>query len=212
MLRVCRGGAEESQEVENHRDDIFDHQDEDINWILVNACFCGKTFHRPRRTQGIVQGFVFSLNSLFSIFWRNFQVCSCWKHSDRPPIMGLFLCNKSLCRLAAVWFHLFFSSLLLHTIVFVHGAPSCPRSCSCPGTKEVHCTFRHFTTIPKAFPKATERLNLGYNSLTEVEGSEFRSLRQLEMLMLHGNDISRVHPGAFYTLRSLQVLFYCVRV
>ncbi|MEQ2283712.1 Immunoglobulin superfamily member 10, partial [Ameca splendens] len=120
--------------------------------------------------------------------------------------MGLFLCNKSLCRLTAVWFHLFFSSLLLHTIVFVHGAPSCPRSCSCPGTKEVHCTFRHFTTIPKAFPKATERLNLGYNSLTEVEGSEFRSLRQLEMLMLHGNDISRVHPGAFYTLRSLQIL------
>ncbi len=46
-----------------------------------------------------------------------------------------------------------------------------------------------------------------YNSLTEVEGSEFRSLRQLEMLMLHGNDISTVHPGAFYSLRSLQVKF-----
>ena len=44
-----------------------------------------------------------------------------------------------------------------------------------------------------------------YNSLTEVEGSEFRSLRKLEMLMLHGNDISAVHSGAFYNLRSLQV-------
>ena len=38
-----------------------------------------------------------------------------------------------------------------------------------------------------------------------MEGSEFRSLRQLEMLMLHGNDINTVHPGAFYSLRSLQV-------
>lgn len=45
-----------------------------------------------------------------------------------------------------------------------------------------------------------------YNSLTEVEGSEFRSLRELEMLMLHGNDISIVHSGAFYSLQSLQVL------
>lgn len=49
-----------------------------------------------------------------------------------------------------------------------------------------------------------------YNSLTEVEGSEFKSLRQLEMLMLHGNDISTVHPGAFYSLRSLQVEFVCM--
>lgn len=46
-----------------------------------------------------------------------------------------------------------------------------------------------------------------YNSLTEVEGSEFKSLRQLEMLMLHGNDINTVHPGAFYSLRSVQVVY-----
>lgn len=38
---------------------------------------------------------------------------------------------------------------------------SCPRSCSCPGVKEVHCTFRHLSSIPKTFPKDTERLNLG---------------------------------------------------
>uniref|UniRef100_UPI0037E78989 matrix-remodeling-associated protein 5 n=1 Tax=Semicossyphus pulcher TaxID=241346 RepID=UPI0037E78989 len=110
------------------------------------------------------------------------------------------------CRLAAGWFPLLFSSLLWQTISPIHAIPSCPRSCSCPGVKEVHCTFRHLTNIPKTFPKDTERLNLGYNSLTEVEGLEFSSLRQLEMLMLHGNDISTVHPGAFYSLRSLQIL------
>ncbi|KAK2849517.1 hypothetical protein Q5P01_009351 [Channa striata] len=120
--------------------------------------------------------------------------------------MALWCWTQIICRLAAVWFPLLFSSLLWQTISPVYGVQSCPRSCSCPGVKEVHCTFRHFTAIPKNFPKDTERLNLGYNSLTEVEGSEFRSLRQLEMLMLHGNDISTVHSGAFYNLRSLQIL------
>lgn len=43
----------------------------------------------------------------------------------------------------------------------VHAIQSCPRSCSCPGVKEVHCTFRHLAIIPKTFPKDTERLNLG---------------------------------------------------
>ncbi|XP_074530874.1 matrix-remodeling-associated protein 5 [Halichoeres trimaculatus] len=120
--------------------------------------------------------------------------------------MLLRWCTNIFCRLTAGWFPLLFSALLLQTISPLHANPSCPQSCSCPGVKEVHCTFRHLTTVPKTFPKDTERLNLGYNSLTEVEGSEFRSLQQLEMLMLHGNDISTVHPGAFYSLRSLQIL------
>ncbi|KAF1384357.1 hypothetical protein PFLUV_G00117480 [Perca fluviatilis] len=120
--------------------------------------------------------------------------------------MALWWCANIFCRLAAAWFPLLFSSLLWQTISPIHAIPSCPRSCSCPGVKEVHCTFRHLTTIPKTFLKNTERLNLGYNSLTELDGSEFRSLRELEMLMLHGNDISTIHPGAFYNLRSLQIL------
>ncbi|KAM8910560.1 matrix-remodeling-associated protein 5 [Spinachia spinachia] len=120
--------------------------------------------------------------------------------------MALWLCAKSFRRLAATCFPLLFSSLLWQTISPLRAIPPCPRSCSCPGVKEVHCTFRHLTTIPKTFPKDTERLNLGYNSLTEVEESELKSLRQLEMLMLHGNDINTVHPGAFYSLRSLQIL------
>ncbi|XP_040030761.2 matrix-remodeling-associated protein 5 isoform X1 [Gasterosteus aculeatus] len=120
--------------------------------------------------------------------------------------MALWWCANSFRRLAATCFPLLFSSLLWQTICPLRAILPCPRSCSCPGVKEVHCTFRHLTTVPKTFPKDTERLNLGYNSLTEVEGSEFKSLRQLEMLMLHGNDISTVHPGAFYSLRSLQIL------
>nr|XP_061783687.1 matrix-remodeling-associated protein 5-like [Nerophis lumbriciformis] len=120
--------------------------------------------------------------------------------------MALCWCTMVFCRLAPVCFPLIVTSLLWLTISPAHAVPPCPRSCSCPGVKDVHCTFRHLTAMPNNFPKDTERLNLGYNSLTEVEGSQFRSLRKLEMLMLHGNDISTVQHGAFYSLRSLQML------
>ncbi|XP_043112542.1 matrix-remodeling-associated protein 5 [Puntigrus tetrazona] len=83
---------------------------------------------------------------------------------------------------------------------------ACPRSCSCPSPKEVHCTFRHLPSAPQNIPKDTERLNLGYNSIGTVGSSDFANLRLLEMLMLHGNDISSVSSGSFYHLRSLQIL------
>ncbi|XP_051927311.1 matrix-remodeling-associated protein 5 [Hippocampus zosterae] len=122
------------------------------------------------------------------------------------PVMALWLCTKIFCRLAAVCAPLLLSSPLWLMISLAQAEPSCPRGCSCPSVKDVHCTFRHLKAVPKPFPKDTERINLGYNSLTEVKASEFRSLRQLEMLLMHGNDISTVHPGAFYSLRSLQIL------
>ncbi|XP_037116895.1 matrix-remodeling-associated protein 5 [Syngnathus acus] len=120
--------------------------------------------------------------------------------------MALWWCIKIFCRLAAVCFPLLLSSLLCLMTSPAHAEPSCPQTCSCPSVKDVHCTFRHLTAVPKTFPKDTERLNLGYNSLTEVEASDFRTLRQLEMLLMHGNDISVIHSGAFYSLRSLQIL------
>ncbi|XP_077091864.1 matrix-remodeling-associated protein 5 [Siphateles boraxobius] len=83
---------------------------------------------------------------------------------------------------------------------------ACPRSCSCPSPKEVHCTFRHLPSAPRNLPQDTERLNLGYNSIGTIGSSDFVNLRQLEMLMLHGNDISSVSSGSFYHLRSLQIL------
>ncbi|KAM9834239.1 matrix-remodeling-associated protein 5 [Syngnathus typhle] len=121
--------------------------------------------------------------------------------------MALWWCIKIFCRLAAVCFlPLLLSSLLCLMTSPAHAELSCPQTCSCPSVKDVHCTFRHLTAVPKTFPKDTERLNLGYNSLTEVEASDFRTLWQLEMLLMHGNDISVVHSGAFYSLRSLQIL------
>ncbi|XP_077588431.1 matrix-remodeling-associated protein 5 [Stigmatopora nigra] len=121
--------------------------------------------------------------------------------------MALWWWTKILCRSTAVCVSLLLSLLLCLMPSFpVQAEPPCPRSCSCPSVKDVHCTFRHLTAIPKTLPKNTERLNLGYNSLTEMEASDFKSLRQLEMLLIHGNDISVIHARTFYGLRSLQIL------
>ncbi|KTF83072.1 hypothetical protein cypCar_00034958 [Cyprinus carpio] len=90
---------------------------------------------------------------------------------------------------------------------------ACPMSCICPSPKEVHCTFRHLPSVPRNLPQDTEKLNLGfffffshYNSIGTVGSSDFANLRQLEMLMLHGDDISSLSSGSFYHLRSLQIL------
>ncbi|XP_029113444.1 matrix-remodeling-associated protein 5 [Scleropages formosus] len=83
---------------------------------------------------------------------------------------------------------------------------TCPKSCSCPSPREVHCTFRHLKSAPSSLPDDTERVNLGYNSIQQLGTSDFARLQRLEMLMLHGNDITTISPGAFYNLRSLQIL------
>ncbi|XP_036379695.1 matrix-remodeling-associated protein 5-like [Megalops cyprinoides] len=93
--------------------------------------------------------------------------------------------------------------LLLALPLVLH---ACPRSCSCPDPREVHCTFSHLTHVPHSLPRGTQRLNLGYNNIMTLNASEFTGLRRLEMLMLHGNDIESVSPGSFYNLRSLRIL------
>ncbi|XP_067312739.1 matrix-remodeling-associated protein 5 [Pseudorasbora parva] len=103
----------------------------------------------------------------------------------------------TLLMLAALYLLLILPSCCLY---------ACPRSCSCPSPKEVHCTFRHLPSTPQNLPQDTERLNLGYNSIGTIGSSDFANLRLLEMLMLHGNEISSVSSGSFYHLRSLQIL------
>ncbi|XP_036404451.1 matrix-remodeling-associated protein 5 [Megalops cyprinoides] len=97
-------------------------------------------------------------------------------------------------------------AVLVLLLVLPLALHACPRLCSCPGSREVHCTFRHLASPPRNLPKDTERINLGYNSIQAVGVSEFADLQRLEMLMLHGNNIASVSAGAFYHLRSLQIL------
>ncbi|MGH0177891.1 UNVERIFIED_CONTAM: hypothetical protein FKN15_076005 [Acipenser sinensis] len=101
-------------------------------------------------------------------------------------------------------------SWALAGLVLLFGLPlalhACPQSCSCPSPNEVHCTFRHLTSVPPSLPHNAQRINLGYNNIQAVGGSAFSGLSRLEMLMLHGNSIGPVSKGTFQHLQSLQIL------
>ncbi|XP_067852836.1 matrix-remodeling-associated protein 5 [Heptranchias perlo] len=81
-----------------------------------------------------------------------------------------------------------------------------PRPCAFHGSKEIHCTFRHLTTVPKGIPKQLERINLGYNNIHTIPHQAFPGLNKLQILMLHGNVIQRIADGAFSELNSVQIL------
>ncbi|XP_078079006.1 matrix-remodeling-associated protein 5 [Mustelus asterias] len=83
---------------------------------------------------------------------------------------------------------------------------SCPHTCVCYFSTEVHCTFRSLTAVPTRIPKEVERMNLGFNNIQSVSKLSFHGLQKLELLMLHGNEIQRLPDGAFNDLQSLQVL------
>ncbi|XP_061104018.1 matrix-remodeling-associated protein 5-like [Conger conger] len=102
--------------------------------------------------------------------------------------------------------HLWAVALLPMLLALPLMTQACPGSCSCPGSREVLCTFSDLNSLPPAIPRDTQRLNLGYNNIQALDGSEFRTLRSLEMLMLHGNDIQSLSSRAFYNLRSLWIL------
>ncbi|XP_077344280.1 immunoglobulin superfamily member 10 [Lithobates pipiens] len=83
---------------------------------------------------------------------------------------------------------------------------ACPKTCACYVKTEVHCTFRYLNAIPKQIQVDVERINLGYNSITRLEETDFSGLQKLELLMLHSNEIHTIHENAFSDLSSLQVL------
>ncbi|XP_069748155.1 matrix-remodeling-associated protein 5 [Narcine bancroftii] len=83
---------------------------------------------------------------------------------------------------------------------------SCPQSCACDKSTEVHCTFRSLTAVPAGIPKAVESLNFGFNNIQRVSKELFDGLQRLELLILHGNRIQSLPDNVFKNLKSLQVL------
>ncbi|XP_041055955.1 matrix-remodeling-associated protein 5 isoform X1 [Carcharodon carcharias] len=98
------------------------------------------------------------------------------------------------------------SMVLILSLGVPHLTLSCPHSCACYFSTEVHCTFRSLTAVPTRIPKEVERINLGFNNIQSVSKISFHGLQKLELLMLHGNEIQRLPDGAFKDLQSLQVL------
>ncbi|KAM9805134.1 matrix-remodeling-associated protein 5-like [Neosynchiropus ocellatus] len=96
--------------------------------------------------------------------------------------------------------------VLLALTLQVPEGQSCPRSCNCYQTSEVHCTFRSLITIPHGLPAHTRRINLGFNSISNIRNGSLVGLRKLELLMLHSNDVHHLPEGLFQDLKSLQIL------
>ncbi|XP_074009867.1 immunoglobulin superfamily member 10 [Numenius arquata] len=97
-------------------------------------------------------------------------------------------------------------TLLALCLAALPGCSACPRLCACYVPTEVHCTFRYFTAVPPHIPPNVERINLGYNSLLQLKGTDFSGLEKLELLMLHSNEINTIPDKVFSDLYSLQVL------
>uniref|UniRef100_A0A3P9H2Q4 Ig-like domain-containing protein n=1 Tax=Oryzias latipes TaxID=8090 RepID=A0A3P9H2Q4_ORYLA len=83
---------------------------------------------------------------------------------------------------------------------------SCPRSCNCYQTNEVHCTFRSLLTVPPGLPAQTRRVNLGFNSIRRLQNKSLSGLRRVELLMLHSNDLHHLPDAVFRDMNSLQIL------
>ncbi|KAK3543662.1 hypothetical protein QTP70_026255, partial [Hemibagrus guttatus] len=96
--------------------------------------------------------------------------------------------------------------MLTLLVLFPDVAVSCPRPCACYVPSEVHCTFRSLTLIPSGVPRLVRRMNLGFNSISQLDKDSLAELRKLELLMMHGNNIHQVQEGVFRDLMSLQVL------
>ncbi|KAM4693064.1 immunoglobulin superfamily member 10-like [Discoglossus pictus] len=105
---------------------------------------------------------------------------------SHPYLLGLIV---------SIWF-----------IVLPNSSRACPKPCACYVSTEVHCTFRYLTVIPRQIQTDVKRINLGYNSLSNLEENDFSGLKELELLMLHSNEIQSIHENAFNDLSSLQVL------
>ncbi|NXP20694.1 IGS10 protein, partial [Scytalopus superciliaris] len=60
--------------------------------------------------------------------------------------------------------------------------------------------------VPPGIPRDVQRINLGYNSLRQLNPTDFAGLEKLELLMLHSNEINMIPEKVFSDLRSLQVL------
>ncbi|XP_068079803.1 matrix-remodeling-associated protein 5 [Danio rerio] len=82
----------------------------------------------------------------------------------------------------------------------------CPRQCACSAPAEVHCTFRALLAVPAGISKQVQRINFGFNTISQITDASFSGLRKLELLMMHGNNVQKIPDGAFQDLVSLQVL------
>ncbi|CAL8129087.1 unnamed protein product [Orchesella dallaii] len=94
----------------------------------------------------------------------------------------------------------------------------CPHQCTCEGLGEkgnpssplplptITCTRQNLTTLPTRIPASIKKLDLSWNNISKVHGSNLGHLQNLEVLILASNELERVDASAFSNLTRLKSL------
>ncbi|KAI2642989.1 hypothetical protein H4Q32_028902 [Labeo rohita] len=82
--------------------------------------------------------------------------------------------------------------------------PACPEQCTCLDTV-VRCSNKHLFGLPRGVPHNVTELYLDGNLFVAVP-KELSAFRQLQLVSLHGNNISELHQEVFRDAASLSHL------
>ncbi|KAK1792099.1 hypothetical protein P4O66_001877 [Electrophorus voltai] len=82
--------------------------------------------------------------------------------------------------------------------------PQCPSECTCLETV-VRCSNKHLRALPKGIPRNVTELYLDGNQFSTVP-KELAAFKYLQLVSLHGNDISELPDGIFNDVVSLSHL------
>ena len=69
-----------------------------------------------------------------------------------------------------------------------------------------NCIHANFTEVPKTIPLNTKELYLDYNRIIKVRERDSRRMKQLNILSISENSITKIHPRFFWDLENLTKL------
>ncbi|XP_072438219.1 asporin [Chiloscyllium punctatum] len=82
---------------------------------------------------------------------------------------------------------------------------TCPSKCVCQ-IRVVQCSDAGLKSVPAKIPKDTVMLDLQNNRITEIKETDLKNLRLLYALFLINNQITKIHPKAFQSMKHLKLL------
>ena len=83
--------------------------------------------------------------------------------------------------------------------------PLCPRHCVCL-SKEAYCSGQGLSRVPRYLPQYAETIRLQDNSIRRLKYSGLKGLHLLKHLLMKGNHINYIEPGAFRDMTNLIAL------
>ncbi|XP_032893166.1 asporin [Amblyraja radiata] len=83
---------------------------------------------------------------------------------------------------------------------------TCPLNCVCQ-VRVVQCSDAGFKSVPANIPKGTVMLDLQNNKINEIKEGDLKNLPSLYALFLVNNQISKIHPKAFRSIKHLKLLY-----